>query len=403
MLTLEEASARLWAAIRSPTDRQFVDVQACSGRFLSEAPLSSVDLPPFDNSAMDGWAVRSADVKTVPTCLTIQGRVAAGGVFSGTLLPGMAIRIFTGSPLPVGADAVVMQEDSQLVDSGKVQILDSAKPWENVRLRGEDVRIGAPLMPAGSRLGAAQIALLAATGLKLVPVRPPIRVGILPNGSELVSPGEVLPPGGIYESNGATLAELVTSAGAVVERHAPPPDDLTALTSALAHAFGSADVVITAGGASVGEHDLVKPAFEALGGTIEFWRVALKPGKPFFFGTLPPAPGAIPKYLFGVPGNPVSAFVTTILLVLPALRKLLGANDFSGTHHPAILAESVSNPEGRRHFMRVHCQKDGQVRSSGPQGSHLLSSLAHANALIDVPPHTQWPAGTSVQVLRWGT
>lgn len=402
MLTLEAARERLLAAIDGPVGEVSSPIETSGGAYLARAPVGLIDLPPFDNSAMDGWAVRSADIANPPVTLTVQGRVSAGGVYAGVLAPGCAIRIFTGSPLPAGADAVVMQEDAEPIETTGVRILDVAKPWENVRLQGEDLRKGTPLIPAGTRLEAQHLALLAAAGVSAVRLHRTVRVGILPNGSELVASGQPLPPGGIYESNGIALADLVARTGALTRRFDPPRDDLPALQAALATAFAGSDIVITAGGASVGEHDLVKPAFEALGGTVDFWRVALKPGKPFFFGTLPASNGsAQKKYLFGVPGNPVSAFVTTILLVLPAVRKLLGAAHCEGFTHPGQLAEELNNPDGRRHFIRVCCDPQGAVRSSGPQGSHLLNSLAAANGLVDVPPRTRWPAGTVVQVLRW--
>lgn len=401
MLAFEAARERLLDAVPCPASEGAVtlDIASGAGRYLAETPRSPIDLPPFDNSAMDGWAVRSLDLTDVPRRLRIQGEVAAGGTFFGTLQPGHAVRIFTGSPLPAGADAVVMQEDARSPEPGFVQILERSRPWEHVRLRGEDLRRHADLVPCGTRLGAAHLALLAAAGMNTVRVHRHVRVAILPNGSELVPPGHPLPPGGIYESNGIALAELVASTGAIPHRLPPPRDNLREIQNALREAFASSDAVITAGGASVGEHDLIKPAFESLGGTLDFWRVAMKPGKPFFFGIIPGSPS--PKFLFGVPGNPVAAFVTTLLLVLPALRKILGATECYGATHPGQLAEPLSNPQDRRHFIRIHCDRDGAVRSSGPQASHLMGSLAAANGLVDLPPNTHWPAGTSVRVWRW--
>jgi len=402
MLELEQALEALLGALPSPEDTSAGEValDAAVGLYLSSPWFSPLDLPPFDNSAMDGWAVRVEDVQSVPARLTIQGRVAAGQTHSAPLRPRHAIRVFTGSPLPTGADAVVMQEDAHVVDPATVEIREPARPWEFVRMAGEDVRRGAELLATGTRMGPAQLALLAATGCTRVRVHRRVRVAILPNGSELIPPGENLPPGKVYESNALALASLVAQVGACPIRLPPPPDELPALTTSLEHAFDQAEVVITAGGASVGDHDLVKPAFESLGGRLEFWKVALKPGKPFFFGRLP-RPGRPDGFLFGVPGNPVSAFVTTVLLVLPALRKLLGAPKWTTPNLPGTLAEPLSNSGGRRHFIRVQRDLQGSVRPSGPQASHLLGSLAAANGLVDVPPNTRLPAGTSVRVWTW--
>lgn len=402
MLAFETALRTLLAAlpVPAPATGQEIPLEASNGRYLAATVHSPRDLPSFDNSAMDGWAVRSADVQELPARLKIQGQIAAGQTPDAVLKPGHTFRIFTGSPLPPGADAVAMQEDARMLDPETVEILDRVKPWENVRLAGEDVRRGSPLITAGTRIGPAQLALLAAVGMTSVPVYPQICVAILPNGSELLPLGSPYRAGGVYESNALALAALIAGVGATPVRLPPPPDELPAVVESLRQGFSQADIVVTAGGASVGDHDLVKPAFESLGGDLNFWRVALKPGKPFFFGTLPRA-GRSPAYLFGVPGNPVSAFVTTVLLVLPALRRMLGAAAPETPTSPGVLIEPLSNPESRRHFIRIRKDGAGGVRSSGPQGSHLLVSLAAANGLVDVPPHTQWPAGTPVQVWHW--
>lgn len=402
MLTYEAALERLLSRVRGPRLTEPVSVDDALGRHLAEAPSALVDLPPFDNASMDGWAVRSGDLQRLPADLGVQGCVQAGGVYPGALEPGQAIRIFTGSPLPDGADAVVPQEDCRETGAGRVRVLEGGKPWENVRFRGEDVRRGTSLVPAGTRLGPGHLALLSAAGISHVRAWPRVRVALLPNGSELVPPGRPLPPGGIYESNGVALAALVAGIGAEPQRLPPPADDLPALRGALRSAFQTADLVVTAGGASVGEHDLVKPALESLGGTIDFWRIALKPGKPFFFGTLPGVDGRPDQHLLGVPGNPVSAFVTTVLLVLPVLRRLQGATDCAPPTRPGELAEALGNPEDRRHFVRVRVDAEGRVRSCGPQGSHFLGGLAASDGLVDLPPRTHLPAGSRVRVWHWG-
>ncbi len=401
MLSYEAALERLLLGLPFPSNPEELPLKAAGGRYLVHAPIAQVDLPPFDNSAMDGWAIRAADVSSVPIRLNVVGRIAAGEVHSTALHRGQAVRVFTGSPLPTGADAVVMQEDTswESAQPSTVEIHDRVKPWENVRLQGEDLRRSTPLLAPGTRLGAAQLACLGAAGVASVLVHASLSVTVLPNGSELTPLGRPLPTGGIYESNALALAELVSRTGASVRTRTPPPDDADALRAELTTAFGESDVVLTAGGASVGDHDLVKSVFESMGGRLNFWRVALKPGKPFFFGEL--QVGSKRKHLFGVPGNPVSAFVTTVVLVLPGLRQMLGAKDLHPPFRLGRLAEAVSNLDDRRQFLRVHTAPDGSVKVTGPQGSHFVSSLGTANGLVDIPPQTHWAAGTEVRVIDW--
>ncbi len=396
MLALENARERLLSTLVA-LPAEPVPVAAADGRVAAADVYSPRDLPPFDNSAMDGYAVRSADTATVPAPLRVVGRAAAGGGFAGIVGPGGCVRVFTGAPMPAGTDAVVMQEDVDVdpADPTRVVVREGVKPWEDVRFRGEDVRRGARIVVAGTVLGPQQVALLGATGFAEVTVHRAPRVVVLANGSELRPPGAPLGTGEIHESNTAMLAALVRRAGGVPVAARCVPDDAEVLRSALAGAFAVADVVVTVGGASVGEHDLVKAEFTALGGELEFWRLALKPGKPFFFGRHQG------KFLFGLPGNPVSAFVTSVLLVLPALRRLQGIADHGPPSTPGTLEGPLSNPDGRRHFVRVATDADGMVRASGAQASHLLGSLAAADGLVDVPPRTTLAAGTAVRVIRW--
>ena len=342
----------------------------------------------FDNSAMDGYAVRAVDVASAkvsaPVTLALAGKVAAGDGFTGEVQPGTCVRVFTGSVLPTGADAVVMQEDAQVDDqpSALVRFLDGVKPWENVRFRGEDVKRGAVLVRVGERLSPGRIGLLAAAGVSMAEVyRRPV-IGLLATGSELVEPGGVLTPGKIYESNRAALEPLLARSGAVVRVYPLVPDTLAGTRDTLARAFAECDGVVTSGGVSVGELDSVKAAFEELGGRLDFWKVAIKPGKPFVFGRLGE------RLLFGLPGNPVSAIVTFLLLVRPALWRWQGATDVELRTVPCVLGEPMVNRGGRRHFMRVRIDRKGVALLAGLQASHRLGSLAEANALIDVPPDT---------------
>jgi molybdopterin molybdotransferase len=400
MLELEQALAGILAAI-PPPKATTVPLRDAVGRVLARRVASPVDLPLFSNSAMDGYAVRASDLASAhpqaPVRLRLAGRAAAGEVFPGKVVPGTCVRLFTGSPVPRGADAVVMQEDTRVnPDTAReVWFLNPAQPGQNVRLRGEDLKRGATLADAGEILTVGRLSLLAAAGLSRVTVgRQPV-AALLATGAELRAPGQPLAPGQIYESNRDALAALVRRAGAVPRVFPLVPDSLAATRRALTTAFSQCDAVITSGGVSVGEMDFVRRAFEAVGGKLQFWKVAIRPGRPFVFGR------HRKKLLFGLPGNPVSALVTFCLLVRPALLRWQGAADVSLPAHPGVLAAPLANPDARRHFMRVTVDAAGRIRSAGVQASHVLSSLAAANGLVDLPPHSAFPAETPLRVLRW--
>lgn len=400
MLQLEEAVARVLSAV-PPAKGELVPVKQAAARVLLERIVSPLDLPPFDNSAMDGYAVRAEDLAgaraETPVVLRIVGKAAAGQVFRGSMGRGECVRVFTGSALPRGADAVVMQEDTRSEAGGRhlVSILAAAKPWENIRFRGEDVKRGALLMDSGIKPGAGGIMLMGAIGITKVNVgRKPV-VGLLATGSELRETGEELKPGQVYESNRAGLAALAASAGAIPKILRIVNDTLAATRRALRHALAECDAVVTSGGVSVGEMDFVKPAIEEVGGKLDFWRVAMRPGRPFAFGRC----GG--KLVFGLPGNPVSAFVTFLLLVRPALLRWQGAREVSLPAYAGRLGEAVNNDGERRHFLRVKYDAEGVVRLAGVQVSNSLRSLAGANALLDVPPRTEWAKGKAVLVSRW--
>jgi len=399
MLTYEAALDRVLAAM-PPARAQKIPVAAAAGRCLTETIIAPLDLPPFDNSAMDGYAVRATDVAAAspdqPVSLRLLGQISAGEVFPGIVGVQTCVRIFTGTPLPSGADAVVMQEDTRASEAqpDRVQILDRVRPWENIRLRSEDVKTGAVIASPGTRLGAGHLNLLAAVGIAGVRVARRPRVGVLATGSELRPAGKPLAPGQIHESNRAMLGALLAEGGAEVRAYPVVPDSLARTRAALQRAFADCDVVVTTGGASVGKLDFVKVAFAELGGNLEFWKVAIKPGKPFIFGTL------AGKFLFGLPGNPVSAFVTFLLLVRPALLRWQGAAETGLPAHLGTLATPLVNRGDRRHFVRVRVDAEGRVHSTGSQASHMLHSLAAANGLLDLPPETTLAAGTMVRVLR---
>jgi molybdopterin molybdotransferase len=400
VISLEEAQEKILAAIQ-PLPVEEIPVHDALGRYLAAPIESPVDLPPADNSSMDGYAVRAADLGVAtaenPVVLRLIGGTQAGSAFAGAIEAGECMRIFTGAMLPRGADAVVMQEDVKRMEAQPASIIiqETVKPWENVRLRGEDIREKALLAGPGEELTAQRLSLLAGAGLAVAQVgRRPV-VAFLATGDELRETGQVLTPGTIYESNRAGLSALARQAGAIPKPYPLLADDLILTKQALQAAFKECDVVVTSGGVSVGEMDWVRQAFTEMGGQLDFWTVAVRPGKPFAFGRHEG------KLLFGLPGNPVSALVTFFLLARPALLRLQGARELRPPSSWGTLAEPLGNRGDRRHFVRVMLDADGRVRSAGSQASHILSSMARANGLVDVPSGTTWPEGTLVAVLQW--
>lgn len=399
MLELEEAQRRILESVQILSDEP-IYLSDAHGRFLSKRITSEIDLPGFDNSAVDGYAIQAKDLvsanSAAPVALSLIGKIPAGESFSGKIKSGQCARIFTGSPLPSGADAVAMQEDTQIdpQDANRILFFDSVKPWENIRFRGEDVKLASSLSEAGERLSAGQLCLLGAVGTESLRVFRQPTVGLLATGSELREAGQEIKSGQIFESNRVGLATLAKQIGAVPRIYPLVPDTLDATTAALEKAFDECDVVVTTGGVSVGELDFVKAAFETLGGKIDFWKVSIKPGKPFVFGRLGE------KFLFGLPGNPVSALVTFILFAAPALLRMQGAKNISWPTYPATLAEPLANRGGRRHFMRVSIDENGKTKLAGTQSSHILSALAKADGLVEVPPDTILAKGAPVSVWR---
>ncbi|HEV7926290.1 MAG TPA: gephyrin-like molybdotransferase Glp [Verrucomicrobiae bacterium] len=398
ILSVEQARERILETVR-PLPSEAAALSEALGRFTAEPLRSTIDLPPADNSAMDGYAVRTDDLAsataTAPVALRVIGTAPAGVVLDEAVEAGTCARVFTGSLLPRGADAVVMQEDvkQNSEDSSSVLFFESAPPWDNVRLRGEDVKTGAVLLEAGERLTAPRLSLLAAAGISTVRVaRRPI-VGLLATGDELREAGRPLEAGAIYESNRIGLAALALQAGAMPKVYPLVRDELSATQAALEQAFAESDVVISTGGVSVGEMDWVKPAFAAIGGQLDFWRVDMRPGKPFAFGRWKE------KLFFGLPGNPVSALVSFLLLAKPALLQLQGAREVLPRTISVVLTEPLVNHAERRHFMRVSLDGRGGARSAGNQSSHVLSAMARAHGLVDVPPSTTLAEGAQVLVL----
>jgi molybdopterin molybdotransferase len=379
MMTVEEARAAILACFH-PLDSEQVAVTAALGRVLTEDALAREDLPPFDNSAMDGYAVRAADTAGAgaeqPRRLVLAGEVPAGSVYAGSLIAGAAIRILTGAPVPAGADAVIQQELTRDGD-GWVDVRAEVRPGTNIRPAGGDVRRGALLARRGTEIGPAEIALLAALGVDPVRVTRRPRVAILATGDELAGPGETPGPGQIRDSNGPYLAAAVTRAGAEAWTLGIARDNADDLRVHLLQAT-TADLVLTSGGVSVGTYDLVKQIL-AEQGAIQFWRVRMRPGKPLAFGTIGETP------LLGLPGNPVSTAVTFELFGRPAIRRMLGGAEIERPTIEVELGGAPIEQGDRRHYVRARLASHAGrlvATPTGPQGSHIITSLLGASALL---------------------
>jgi molybdopterin molybdotransferase len=373
-IDLADARARVLAAAR-PLPPEEVTLAAALGRTLAEDVASPLDLPPFDSSAMDGYAVVAGSAAELP----VVGEARAGAPADRPLEPGQAMRISTGAAVPAGADAVVPVERVTVSD-GRVQV-PSTEPGAHIRRAGEDLRAGDPVLASGADLGPAELAVLASLGRDHVRCGAVPRVAVVVTGDELVPPGKPLEPGQIRDSNATALAAQAARAGARVVSVEHVGDDRRRTVEALRHAAEAADVVCVSGGVSVGPHDHVKPALAEIGAREEFWGVALKPGKPTWFGA------AGDTLVFGLPGNPVSAMVTFHLFARPALRALAGA-DTADTAAEAILDGPVELSPGRDQAVRcrLDARDDGwHAEPTKAQGSHVLSSMLGAGALAIVP------------------
>ena len=373
LLTLEEAQERVLGHTRR-LSVESVPIAGAGGRVTAEDVRARVDLPPFASSAMDGFAVRAADL---PGTLRIVGESAAGSPFGGPLEAGTAVAISTGAVVPEGADAVVPIENVGRQDN-TVSITGSSEPGAHVRPRGGDVAAGEIVVPTGVTLTPARLAAAAASGVaELSCVRRP-RVTVLATGSELVEPGGSLRPGQIYETNSLMLSTALAAAGAEVVTRRPVADDEAALRETLERAL-AADVLVTSGGVSVGEHDLVRRLLAELGAVEVFWRVAVKPGKPVAFSTR----GS--TLVFGLPGNPVSSFVGFELFVRPALAALQGSSEPRPAFLPGQLGGSLLRNPARDELVRARIENGGIVQPLRGQESHMIARAARANALVLVP------------------
>lgn len=395
-MPVADAQARLLDSA-APLPAETVPLARAHGR-VTAAPVSArLTQPPADVSAMDGWACRFADL---PGPLAIAGEAAAGRPFAGQLRPGHAVRIFTGALVPEGADTVAVQEE-MVTEGGVVRLAGPGPrgPGANIRSAGQDCRAGDTLVGEGIRLAPARLGLLAAGGHAEVRVHRRPRVALVATGDELVPPGVAPGPGQIVSSNPVMLAAELATAGAEVDDRGLVPDRADALEATLRAAAGSADLVVTIGGASVGDHDLVAPVLRAAGGTVDFWKIALRPGKPLLAGRL----GG--TRLLGLPGNPVSAFVCTLLFLLPLVRRLQGEARCLPAEEPALAACDLAANGPRRHYLRARLRPGAGglplVEPFARQDSALLSVLAGADALL-VRPEGDGPVatGATVPVIR---
>ncbi len=393
MLTVAEARTKILAAATPAVANMQVPLQQAHGRILAADVLAPIQVPPCDNSAMDGYAVRVADLLAGP--LPVAGAIYAGAA-PGELLVGTAQRIFTGAPLPAGADAVVIQEDVQR-NGDTIALLDGAKvvAGDNIRRAGEDIRVGEQVLVAGRRLQAADIGLLASLGIAAVAVRSPLRVGLLCTGDELLEPGDPPQPGRIYNSNRYLLVAMLGSLGCEVVDAGIVGDDLAATCTALQQLAQGVDVLVSTGGVSVGDADVVKQAVESLGG-LDVWKIAVKPGKPLAFGHV------CGKPFFGLPGNPVSAFVTLLLFVQPFLQRAQGGDVRDPVCVPVKAGFAWPKAGKREEYLRVTLQREGEALVAirlPNQGSGVLSSVARADALLRVPVGTTFVLGDVVECL----
>lgn len=392
MKTETETVAAVLARV-TPLTPTCVPLVDSLGRFSAEDLIATRPLPPFDNSAMDGYAVQVAS-GTAGARLHVIGEQPAGHDRGLSVGAGEAIRIFTGAPVPLGADAVVMQED--VMRDGETIVLQcAAERGEFIRRRGSDLSRGQKILSRGEPIAAQTIGLLGAQGLAEVAVGGTPRVAVVATGDELARPGETPVAGQIFESNSVMLHALARAAGAKVEFIAYAPDQLESLTETLRQG-AEHDALIISGGVSVGDHDLVKPALHALGASVDVWRVAIKPGKPFLFGR------AGSCLVFGLPGNTVSAFVTFLKFVRPALRQLAGAGEkhLGMRRVPATLGVDLVNEGDRPHYFRGTVE-GGIFSLSGRQESHALYGLSRSNALVRLEPGASLVRGEVVAVELW--
>lgn len=401
---LEDALAAVLAQAQPLPGAAFVDLLQADGRVLAADCIAPLQVPPLDNSAMDGYAVRSAEVAQAGTVLPVSQRIPAGQV--GTALQvGTVARIFTGAPLPPGADAIVMQEDCTVLDDGRVRFDAVPQPGQFVRRAGQDIALGSTALQAGLRLTPAALGLAASLGLAQLPVARRPRVALFSTGDELALPGSIapqdLPPGHIFNSNRYVLASLLQRWGCEVVDGGILPDDRAATHAALAQAAQDCDLLVTSAGVSVGEEDHVRPVVEQLG-ALSLWKIAMKPGKPFAFGHVRRSggdPAAGRAHFIGLPGNPVSSLITALVLLRPFVLALQGASVVQPPAHWLTADFEITQRDSRREFLRARRNAAGRLELFANQNSGVLTSTVWAEGLVDNPAQTLIARGERVRFL----
>lgn len=394
LLNFEDARQTLLASATPLSATETLPLLAALGRTLAQAILSPMNVPGFDNSAMDGYALNVQDMQKLPEHFPVTQRIAAGQ--TGTpLAPNTAARIFTGAPVPEGANVVVPQEHTQDRD-GAISLSHPIERMQHIRLKGEDIAAGSLVLAAGQRLGAPHLAMLASIGVASATVFKPLNVGVFFTGDELTEPGQTLAPGAIYNSNRYAINALLAQLGCLVNDYGIVRDSAEATREALSKAASENDVIITCGGVSVGEEDHVKAAVMALG-SLDLWQISMKPGKPLAYGRVGQAD------FIGLPGNPVSSFVTFLLMARPFLLKRMGASHTELKYLSAMANFDWPKPDRRREFLRVKISHDASgspVLDLWPnQGSGVMSSLAWADGLVDLASDTKIARGDVVRYL----
>ncbi len=390
------ALQRLLAAVHVLADVDVVPTAAALGRVLASDVVATIDVPPADNTQMDGYALCSADVPVAGTSLAVSQRIPAGSV-PQPLQRGTAARIFTGGLMPAGADCVVMQEDCS-AEGDRVSVRVVPQPGDWVRRRGLDVAAGSAVLKAGQRLRPQDLGLAAAVGVATLTVRRRPRVAVLFTGDELAMPGEPLPPGAIYNSNRFVIQALLQAAGCEVTDFGTVPDAIDATRAALRAAARGHDLIVSTGGMSVGEEDHVKPAVQAEG-MLDLWQIAMKPGKPLAFGSVRRGESAGEAAFIGLPGNPVSSFVTFLMFVRPFLLALQGMRETAPIALPVRAAFDWPKPDRRREFLRVRLNAQGEAELFPNQNAAVLTSTVWADGLVDNPPQQPIRRGDTLRYL----